>query len=120
MPLLAKGMTGPLGTDPTDYYNAASPGDLPNIEYVSGELQWGDPGSFSAQPLVLKLTRLGAPVGFVPITLSTASASTGQISETNDGNGLTTSLTLRTGADGRISVYFKHPAAVPVIQGFRI
>ena len=107
--------TGPGGGDPTDYYNAASPGDLPLIEYISGALQRGDPGTFSAQPLVLKLTRLGAPVGFVPITLFTASASNGQISETNDGNGLTTSLTLRTGADGRVSVYFKHPAAIPVV-----
>ncbi len=106
---LAEYQTGAFGTDPTDYYNGA----FPAIEYVSGGGEVGDPGTFATQPLVLRLTRLGAPVVNSPITLSIATPGDGQISLTNDGTGLAAVLPLWTGSDGRVSVYFKHPAALP-------
>ena len=106
---LAEFQDGPFGTDPTDYYN----GNFPDIVHVSGGEERGDPGTFSTQPLVLKLTRGGLPLGLSPITLSTGDFANGQLSVTNDGTGLSTLHHLTTASNGLVSVYYKHPAALP-------
>ena len=106
---LAEFQDGPFGTDPTDYYN----GNFPDIVQVSGGGERGDPGTFSTQPLVLKLMHGGMPLGLSPITLSTGDPTNGQVSVTNSGTGLQTVLPLTTDSGGLVSVYYKHPAALP-------
>ena len=100
---------GPEGTDPHNYFNAGTP----VLRGVGGTEQAGEPGTFSPQPLVLEV-RIGAiPLEDCPIMVWTENASAGQISLTNTGAGLATILHLHTGADGRVTVYFKHPTLPP-------
>ena len=100
---------GPEGTDPHNYFNAGTP----VLRAVGGTEQAGEPDAFSPQPLVLEV-RIGAiPLEDCPIVVSTTDASAGQISLTNTGADLETILHLHTGGDGRVTVYFKHPAPPP-------
>jgi regulation of enolase protein 1 (concanavalin A-like superfamily) len=56
------------GTAPDDYYN----GEAPVLSIVSGNHQVGLPGSFTAEPLVLRVVRDGIPLANAPVTFATA------------------------------------------------
>ena len=109
------------GSDPTDYYNANSYGDLPAPSLISGSQQEGYPGTFSAQPIVVEL-RNGANLALnAPVTVMMQDPNSGQISQTNDGTGLATTLSLTTDATtGRVQLYFRHPDAIPATTTTRI
>ena len=105
--------TRTAGTDPADYYN----GNFPTISLVPRPLDFDEPGHFVEDPLVFEL-KYGTDLALgVPVTVSIYfdSIGFGQISLTKDGAGLTTSLDLTTGANGRVQVYFKHSSIIPPV-----
>ena len=112
---LAEYQNGVAGTDPTDYYN----GVYPVVQIISGNYQTAEPGQFSLQSLVFEAKFGTTPVSHGPLTIRTDGLDAGQVSLTNDGTGLTTSLPLSTGTDGRVQVYYKHPAASPYVPTTR-
>ena len=113
---LAEYQNGAAGSDPTDYYN----GLIPTLQILSGDGQTYVPGSFSPAPLVLELRQGITPVNNGPMTVYLADASDGQLSSTNDGNGLATTLHLHTDANGQVRVYYQHPAAIPAVPVQRL
>lgn len=114
---LAEYQNGAAGSDPTDYYN----GVYPRIGIISGNYQTAEPGRFSSQPLVfeVKFDGTNTPVNHGPITIVADGDDPAQVSLTNDGSGLATSLNLFTGTDGRVQVYYKHPAVSPYVPATR-
>ena len=114
---LAEYQNGAAGTDPTDYYNGVYPG----ISLISGNYQTAEPSHFSPQPLVFeaKFAGTNTPVNHGPITIVAAGNDGGQVSLTNDGSGLAPSLNLFTGTNGRVQVYYKHPAVSPYVPATR-
>ena len=113
---LAEYQTGPLGTDPTDYYNGIV---VEPIVAVSGNLQTSEPGTFLPQPLVIEFRQGATPVNDGPVTVYIEDADSGQISLTDDGTGLATTLHLRTGTDGRVQVYYKQSPTIPPVPTLR-
>jgi hypothetical protein len=90
------------GTDPTDYFNGATP----VVTLVSGSGQWVYNGQRTKDPLVFKVTSDGtAPLVGAPVTLEHLGL-LGSV-ETLDGDRLATSLTLTTDSNGEVSVHFK-------------
>lgn len=112
---LAEYQNGAAGTDPTDYYN----GLFPTVQAISGNYQTSASGSFSPAPLVLELRRGTTLLTNAPITVFIPASSAGQLSLTNDGAGLAAAVSLRSGADGRVRVYYKHPSAIPAVPARR-
>ena len=99
---------GAEGTDPTDFYD----GNWPTLEIISGNTQTAEPGTFSPVPLIVELKHGATPVNHGPIKLYVEDGSSGQISETNNGTGLATTLNLWTGTDGRVTVDHKNADTV--------
>ena len=106
---------GAFGTDPTDYYNA--------VHVDVAAIGWSEPtdlpGTLVLEPLVIELKRGGNLVIDGPVRVFSEGAELGQVSEHPDGTGLATSLDLRTGLDGRVVVYFKHPSSIPALPAVR-
>ena len=90
---------------PTDYYN----GVLPTLSIVSGNSQAGVAGTFLPNPLVVKVTNSGSvALANAPVTFM-VTGSAGELS-TSPAYPLAASLTIRTGTDGKASVYFQAPS----------
>jgi hypothetical protein len=90
------------GTDPTDYFNGATP----VVTLVSGSGQWVYNGQRTNDPLVFKVTSDGtAPLVGAPVTLEHLGL-LGSV-ETLDGDRLASSLILTTDSNGEVSVHFK-------------
>lgn len=90
------------GTDPTDYFNGATP----VVTLVSGSNQTIYNGQRTKDPLVFKVTSDGTtPLVGAPVTLEHLGL-LGSV-ETLDGDRLATSLTLTTDSNGEVSVHFK-------------
>jgi len=89
------------GTNPNDYYNGAPP----VITLVSGSGQTIYNRQRTSAPLVFLVTRNGTPLANAPVALSHLELIGGI--ETLDGDITATSLTLRSDAEGKISVHFK-------------
>ena len=91
------------GTDPTDYYN----GVLPALSIASGNNQSGAADTYLADALVVTVTDAGdssslkdnAPVEF---SITTGSA---QLAEDSAGTGLSTTVTVKSDAQGEAKVY---------------
>ena len=114
---LAEYQTGALGTDPTDYYNGIFPSIVP-FGWTQ-PIPWDEPGTAVAAPLVFEFKYGATLAQDVPVQVAVDYPSSGQISLTNDGNGLTSALNLRTGTNGRVQVYFKHATAIPPVPTAR-
>ncbi len=94
------------GTDPFDYYN----GQTPRIAITSGDNQLGSAGAFVAQPLTAKVTDAsGAPLVNAPVVF-TITRSTGLLADPAASNTLSSTITVRTGADGNAAALFQAPA----------
>ena len=102
-------LTGSFGSDPTDYYN----GNFPSVAAIGWSESTDLPGTFAPPQLVAELSDGATLLPGLPVVFRTGGPEFGQVSETNDGNGLATTLRLRTGLDGRVRVYFKHPNPGP-------
>ncbi|MFD0895338.1 LamG domain-containing protein [Luteolibacter ambystomatis] len=89
------------GSDPNDWYN----GQPPVITLASGGGQTIYKGERTRNPLVFLVTRSGTPLANAPVDLSHLELIGGI--ESPDGSVSATSLTLRTDALGKVSVYFK-------------
>jgi hypothetical protein len=89
------------GNDPNDYYN----GQPPVITLVSGSGQTIYNRQSTSAPLVFLVARNGTPLVNAPVLLSHLELIGGI--ETLDGDTSATSLTLRSDAEGKISVHFK-------------
>ncbi|HEY5791804.1 MAG TPA: LamG-like jellyroll fold domain-containing protein, partial [Chthoniobacterales bacterium] len=92
------------GSNPTDYYN----GKTPVVAIIDGNGQSGSVSSFLVKPLVIKVTNsagnalVGAPVTFQ------VSQGNGKLATSAVGTpDLASTLSLRTDAGGKVSVYFK-------------
>ncbi|BCU78560.1 LamG-like jellyroll fold domain-containing protein [Luteolibacter sp. LG18] len=88
-------------TNPNDWYN----GQPPVITLVSGGGQTIYNGERTRNPLVFVITRGGTPLANAPVNLSHLELIGGI--ESPDGNVSATSLTLKTDAQGKVSVHFK-------------
>ena len=113
---LAEYQAGPFGSDPTDYYNGVLP---QSIEAISGDGQTSEPGTFLPDPIVLVFKHGAIPVNHGPVTVYIEDADSGQLSLTNDGNGLATTLRARTGSDGQVQVYYKQSPTIPPVPTVR-
>ncbi len=93
------------GTNPNDYYNAGTF----NLNIFSGDGQASPPGSWLPQPLIVQVTNTsgGAYVN-APVTFSLGQVA-GGLSQTS-GGATVSSLTIRTDANGKASVYYKQPS----------
>ena len=89
------------GTDPTEYYN----GQTPVITLVSGGGQTVYNGDRTRDPLVFLVTDGTNPLVNAPVDLSHPEL-IGAL-ETTGGDQLAAAMTLRTGADGKVSIHFK-------------
>jgi len=98
------------GTNPNDYYNAATF----NLNVFSGNGQNSLPNTWLPQPLVVQVTNTsgGAYVN-APVTFSLGQAS-GGLSQTNGGTTVS-SLTVRTDANGKATVYYKQPSTADTL-----
>ena len=94
------------GTDPTDYFN----GTTPLIEMVSGNNQFGDPGTFLTQPFKVRVR--GASNQLLvnaPVTFSISSGSGGLA--LTPGGPQQPSIVARTNASGETIIYHVLPDA---------
>ena len=110
--------TGAFGTDPSDYYR----GSYPDIRVVGWTFPADEPGTVT-EPLVCEVTRGANPVTKevnVPVTIFTEGSDTGLLSESAAGTDLKVRLRLRTDSNGQVTVYFKHPSAIPPVPTQRI
>ncbi len=97
------------GTDPTDYFNGATP----TLVIGSGNDQYGVAGLFNDLPLVVSVTNAAgtAPVVNAPVTISVQIGG-GWLAVNNNGtSNLLTTLNLRTDANGNAQVYYQQPFA---------
>lgn len=98
------------GSDPQDYYN----GVVASVRIVSGNSQFGEPGTFAPQPLVLEVRQSagGALMPNAPVRFSITSTTGGALAASLGGPTQTTALTVRTDAvNGQASVYFQESAS---------
>ena len=92
------------GTNPTDYFNGATP----VVEIVDGNNQVGDPGTFTALPLTVRVrSASGASYTNAPVTFSVSSGS-GALALNKSEAGQQPPLIVRTGLSGEASVYYKY------------
>jgi Concanavalin A-like lectin/glucanases superfamily/Bacterial TSP3 repeat len=89
------------GSHPTDYYN----GQLPVITLISGSGQSIYNGSRTAAPLVFLVTNGINPLAYAPVNLNHPGF-LGAL-ETLNGDQIASALTLRTDANGKVSIHFK-------------
>ena len=95
------------GTDPLDYYN----GQTPLVAIAGGNNQLGTPGAVVSQPLRVKVTSAtGVPLGNAPVVFA-ITRSTGLIADPGTPASFSSSVTVRTGADGVAAVLFQAPTA---------
>jgi len=95
------------GTSPTDYYN----GQTPIISVVSGNGQNATPKSYLAQGLTVLVTNAGgAPLANAPVTFS-AVVGGGSLATTNGSGTVSANVTVRAGADGKATAYYKQGSA---------
>jgi hypothetical protein len=93
------------GTDPWDYYD----GKEPEFSVVSGNGSTGQPGVIQGEPFVVLVTdQNGVALKNAPVTFSVTS-SEGGLAGSLDASAITSTVTVRTDASGRASVYFQHP-----------
>lgn len=98
----------PDGSDlyPLDYYNNV----LPTLNILSGNNQTGPPNNFLPQPLVVQLSANGAPLNNAPITFTVTQGGS-QITTSTNGT-LSSSLSLKSAANGQASVFLKLASSV--------
>jgi hypothetical protein len=89
------------GTHPNNYYN----GQLPVIAVLSGLNQAIYKGQRTRDPLVFLVTDGAAPLVNAPVSLSQLPLLGGF--ETLDGDTFASALTLKTDAEGKVTVHFK-------------
>ena len=90
------------GSDPADYFN----GQRPVIEIVSGNNQIGDPGTFAAQALTVRVrTATGGIMVNAPVVFAVSSGN-GELALSRGELPQGPSLSLRTSATGEASVYY--------------
>lgn len=102
-------------TDPNDYFN----GVTPQLTVVSGDNQNAALGQFNPQPLVIVVTdAVGTPLSNATVTFTVASGY-GLLATDLAAPEFSTTISLRTNADGIAQVYYQQPAIfnnVGVIQ----
>lgn len=94
------------GSDPQDFYN----GVVSSVRIVSGNSQFGEPGTFAPQPLVLEVRQSagGALMFNAPVRFSITSTTGGALAASLGGPSQATALTVRTDAvTGQAAVYFQ-------------
>ncbi len=92
-------------TDPSDYYNGA----LPEVTSVSGDGQVSPANTFLDAPLVVLVKDgSGDPLENAPVVFTVVEGG-GKLALTGTGSPSATTLSVRTGADGKAAVYYKQP-----------
>lgn len=93
------------GTDPNDFYN----GVTPTLTLVSGNNQIALAGQYNAQPFkVVVKNSTGVGIANAPVNFTVVSGA-GKIALSS--GGVSTTVDLRTAADGTAQVYFVQPAS---------
>lgn len=96
-------------TDPNDVY---SPN--PVLAIIGGNNQGGAVNQFVPAPLTVRVTNIhGLALLNVPVRFA-VSGGGGQLSLTNDGQGLVATVDTRTNASGQAQVYYRQGASAPV------
>ena len=92
------------GFDPTDYYD----GKLPTLECMGGNDQFGNYGSFLPLPVIIQVTDANSDVlTNAPIVLTVTNGTALLAATTN--NTPTSSLTLRSDTNGKVTVWAFFP-----------
>ena len=88
------------GTRPTDYYN----GQVPILKKISGDLQKGVPGSYTAEPLVVQVSdAAGQPLINAPVTFEVIRGGARLSEYASDQASTYRQLTVRTNDEGLVS-----------------
>src|SRR5581483_6715243 len=95
-----------LGIDPTDYYD----GTLPTIGIVGGNNQVGLTNTVLSQPLVMRVSRNGAPLTNAPILFSVTQG--GALVASNSNGAFTNNLLLRTDSSGNATAFLLLPSTI--------
>jgi len=97
------------GTNPNDYYNSSQP----TLAIISGDYQSAALGTFFPQPLIAKATAAnGSALVNAPVVFTVPQGG-GLLSTAPTGQPLTTTLTVRTGANGQASAYCQRALSNP-------
>jgi hypothetical protein len=94
------------GSDPTDYFNNA----LPTIQIFAGNNQRVSPNTFTPEPLVVNVSQSGLPLNNAPVSFSVQGGFPG-LSSTSSSQSRSSTLSVRTDANGNAQVYLLLPLA---------
>ncbi|MEM7673026.1 MAG: hypothetical protein AAF212_06760, partial [Verrucomicrobiota bacterium] len=104
------------GTDPQDYYDQF-PAVTAAISIISGNDQTSPPDAFINDPIVVEVTDsiTGNPLVNAPFTALVQQGG-GLLALTDDGSGLTSSLSGNSDLAGRVSVYYQQPSSAGTVS----